>query len=141
MSAAFAGKLYDAVCNRVFAASIGIVQRFTRRISARRSLTTPAVWFSGSAHTGLTARQSAVQGTRLSAAPARLPQASRTNRLVVRSAATLGGKKVNKVVLAYSGGLDTSVILTWLKETYDCEVVTFTADLGQVQPCRLFTCE
>ena len=43
-----------------------------------------------------------------------------------------GGKKVEKVVLAYSGGLDTSVILTWLQETYDCEVVTFTADLGQV---------
>jgi argininosuccinate synthase len=38
---------------------------------------------------------------------------------------------VNKVVLAYSGGLDTSVILAWLKERYGCEVVTFTADLGQ----------
>jgi argininosuccinate synthase len=39
--------------------------------------------------------------------------------------------KVNKVVLAYSGGLDTSVILPWLKENYGCEVVTFTANLGQ----------
>lgn len=39
--------------------------------------------------------------------------------------------KLSKVVLAYSGGLDTSVILRWLQETYDCEVVTFTADLGQ----------
>ena len=39
---------------------------------------------------------------------------------------------VNKVVLAYSGGLDTSVILKWLIETYDCEVVCFSADLGQV---------
>ncbi len=39
--------------------------------------------------------------------------------------------KIKKVVLAYSGGLDTSVILTWLQETYDCEVVTFTADIGQ----------
>ena len=38
---------------------------------------------------------------------------------------------INKVVLAYSGGLDTSVILKWLKETYKCEVATFTADLGQ----------
>ena len=38
---------------------------------------------------------------------------------------------VKRVVLAYSGGLDTSVILKWLKETYACEVVTFTADLGQ----------
>ncbi len=38
---------------------------------------------------------------------------------------------VNKVVLAYSGGLDTSVILTWLRETYDCDIVTYTADLGQ----------
>ena len=40
-------------------------------------------------------------------------------------------KKINKVVLAYSGGLDTSVILRWLKENYSCEVATFTADLGQ----------
>ena len=39
--------------------------------------------------------------------------------------------KVHKVVLAYSGGLDTSVILKWLQETYHCEVITFTADLGQ----------
>jgi argininosuccinate synthase len=38
---------------------------------------------------------------------------------------------IKKVVLAYSGGLDTSVILKWLQETYRCEVVTFTADLGQ----------
>ncbi|MDH5516611.1 MAG: argininosuccinate synthase [Gammaproteobacteria bacterium] len=44
-----------------------------------------------------------------------------------------------KVVLAYSGGLDTSVILKWLEQTYDCEVVTFTADIGQgeeVEPAR-----
>jgi argininosuccinate synthase len=40
-------------------------------------------------------------------------------------------KDIKKVVLAYSGGLDTSVILRWLQETYQCEVVTFTADLGQ----------
>ncbi len=39
--------------------------------------------------------------------------------------------KVKKVVLAYSGGLDTSVILKWLQDVYDCEVVTFTADIGQ----------
>ncbi len=47
--------------------------------------------------------------------------------------------KVRKVVLAYSGGLDTSVILTWLRDTYDCEVVTFTADIGQgeeLEPAR-----
>ena len=46
---------------------------------------------------------------------------------------------VNKVVLAYSGGLDTSVILKWLQDTYHCEVVTFTADLGQgeeLEPAR-----
>jgi argininosuccinate synthase len=46
---------------------------------------------------------------------------------------------VNKVVLAYSGGLDTSVILRWLQDTYNCEVVTFTADLGQgeeLEPAR-----
>ncbi|NIJ32997.1 argininosuccinate synthase [Sphingomonas oligoaromativorans] len=48
-------------------------------------------------------------------------------------------QQVNRVVLAYSGGLDTSVILKWLKETYNCEVVTFTADLGQgeeLEPAR-----
>ena len=39
--------------------------------------------------------------------------------------------KINRVVLAFSGGLDTSVILKWLQQTYACEVVTFTADLGQ----------
>src|SRR5689334_18361798 len=48
-------------------------------------------------------------------------------------------KDVKKVVLAYSGGLDTSVILRWLQTTYGCEVVTFTADLGQgeeLEPAR-----
>lgn len=40
-------------------------------------------------------------------------------------------KKISKVVLAYSGGLDTSVILKWLAETYDCEVIAFSADIGQ----------
>ena len=46
---------------------------------------------------------------------------------------------IKKVVLAYSGGLDTSIILKWLQETYNCEVVTFTADLGQgeeLEPAR-----
>jgi argininosuccinate synthase len=42
-----------------------------------------------------------------------------------------GKDRIRKVVLAYSGGLDTSVILKWLQDTYDCEVVTFTADIGQ----------
>jgi argininosuccinate synthase len=48
-------------------------------------------------------------------------------------------KKIKKVVLAYSGGLDTSIILRWLQEEYGCEVVTFTADLGQggeLEPAR-----
>src|SRR6266404_943692 len=48
-------------------------------------------------------------------------------------------RNVNKVVLAYSGGLDTSIILKWLHTTYGCEVVTFTADLGQdeeLEPAR-----
>ncbi|MEN2494316.1 MAG: Argininosuccinate synthase [Hyphomicrobiaceae bacterium hypho_1] len=45
-------------------------------------------------------------------------------------------KSINKVVLAYSGGLDTSVILKWLQETYGAEVVTFTADLGQGEELR-----
>src|SRR6056300_266999 len=48
-------------------------------------------------------------------------------------------KSIKKVVLAYSGGLDISVILKWLQEKYDCEVVTFTADIGQgeeIEPAR-----
>jgi argininosuccinate synthase len=48
-------------------------------------------------------------------------------------------RKINKAVLAYSGGLDTSIILKWLQDEYECEVVTFTADLGQgeeVEPAR-----
>ena len=47
--------------------------------------------------------------------------------------------KIRRVVLAFSGGLDTSVILKWLRQTYACEVVTFTADLGQgeeLEPAR-----
>ena len=48
-------------------------------------------------------------------------------------------KEVKKVVLAYSGGLDTSVILKWLQDEYNAEVITFTADIGQgqeVEPAR-----
>lgn len=51
----------------------------------------------------------------------------------------MSASNINKVVLAYSGGLDTSVILKWLMDQYDCEVVTFTADIGQgeeVEPAR-----
>jgi tRNA(Ile)-lysidine synthase TilS/MesJ len=60
---------------------------------------------------------------------------SRGGAVRVRAAApAAGGKaKVKKVVLAYSGGLDTSVILKWLQDEYHCEVITFTADLGQVR--------
>ena len=49
-------------------------------------------------------------------------------------------REVKKAVLAYSGGLDTSIILKWLQDEYNCEVVTFTADLGQgeeVEPARV----
>jgi argininosuccinate synthase len=51
----------------------------------------------------------------------------------------MSASKVKKVVLAYSGGLDTSIILKWLQDVYECEVVTFTADIGQgeeVEPAR-----
>ena len=40
-------------------------------------------------------------------------------------------KNIKKVVLAYSGGLDTSIIVKWLQDNYKCEVITYTADLGQ----------
>jgi len=51
----------------------------------------------------------------------------------------MSNSTIKKVILAYSGGLDTSVILKWLQEVYDCEVVTFTADIGQgeeLEPAR-----
>ena len=51
----------------------------------------------------------------------------------------MSSQKINKVVLAYSGGLDTSIIIKWLEENYGCEIVTFTADIGQgeeVEPAR-----
>src|SRR5450432_1506797 len=57
---------------------------------------------------------------------------------IVKKGRSMSGD-VKKVVLAYSGGLDTSVILKWLQETYGCEVITFTADIGQgeeVEPAR-----
>jgi argininosuccinate synthase len=43
---------------------------------------------------------------------------------------------VKKVVLAYSGGLDTSVMIPWLKENYNCEVIAFAADLGQEEELK-----
>ena len=59
--------------------------------------------------------------------------------MAIKTGARTGGTTIKKVVLAYSGGLDTSIILKWLQETYGCEVVTFTADLGQgeeLEPAR-----
>jgi len=84
---------------------------------------------------------------------ARVKSAGQVTRVSRRGTVTMAGKNVNpmysadpfegnppkKVVLAYSGGLDTSVILAWLKDQYGCEVVTFTADLGQgeeLEPAR-----
>ena len=51
----------------------------------------------------------------------------------------MNNKRPSKIILAYSGGLDTSVILKWLQEKYQCEIITFTADIGQgeeVEPAR-----
>jgi len=45
-------------------------------------------------------------------------------------------EKIKKVILAYSGGLDTSIIVKWLKDKYGCEVVCYTADLGQNEPMQ-----
>ena len=50
---------------------------------------------------------------------------------ILATASSISSSSIKKVVLAYSGGLDTSVIVRWLQETYACDVVTFTADLGQ----------
>lgn len=83
---------------------------------------------------GLTAQKAVVGGARVGQRSATLRA---TRPRVVACSASMKG--VKKVVLAYSGGLDTSVILKWLQDTYECEVVTFTADLGQgeeLEPAR-----
>ncbi|GFH25905.1 argininosuccinate synthase, partial [Haematococcus lacustris] len=72
--------------------------------------------------------------------PLRCP-AHRRAVVVARDVSAAASRKgqVKKVVLAYSGGLDTSIILKWLQDEYECEVVTFTADLGQgeeLEPAR-----
>ena len=73
-------------------------------------------------------------------APVKLPNGRKVQCRKVQCAAQGAAKgEVKKVVLAYSGGLDTSVILKWLQDEYQCEVVTFTADLGQgeeLEPAR-----
>src|ERR1700731_4144894 len=64
-------------------------------------------------------------------------QAADRQHIVIGNSGMAG--EIKKIVLAYSGGLDTSGILRWLQETYRCEVVTFTADLGQgeeLEPAR-----
>ena len=67
------------------------------------------------------------------------PRAVQRANAVVAKAEKVGKSgKVKKVVLAYSGGLDTSIILKWLQDEYGCEVITFTADLGQVRISREF---
>jgi hypothetical protein len=77
----------------------------------------------------LAGRQSTFSGSQVAArrSNARVARVAR-----VPAVQAVASSKVKKVVLAYSGGLDTSVILKWLQDTYGCEVVTFTADLGQV---------
>ena len=73
------------------------------------------------------------------AAPTRPRRAAARPCVRAQAQAAGGGKKIKKVVLAYSGGLDTSIILKWLVDAYGCEVVTFTADLGQgeeLEPAR-----
>jgi PP-loop superfamily ATP-utilizing enzyme len=64
-------------------------------------------------------------------APSRPATINRRVSVVAEANAKHG--KVKKCVLAYSGGLDTSIILKWLQDEYGCEVITFTADLGQVR--------
>jgi argininosuccinate synthase len=68
-----------------------------------------------------------------------MPPSFQTVLQEIRYMSTSNSKSIKKVVLAYSGGLDTSVIVRWLQDTYGCEVVTFTADIGQgeeLEPAR-----
>ena len=69
----------------------------------------------------------------------REPLCSKLQEEIMKSNKNNYSSKINKIVLAFSGGLDTSVILKWLQDTYQCEIVTFTADIGQgeeVEPAR-----
>src|SRR5690606_20655551 len=97
--------------------------------------------------TGFRPLQQAIRSTMpKNAKPARAARAAKPAKTATAAAPavaapvrTVGGQKVNKVVLAYSGGLDTSIILKWLQDEYQCEVVTFTADIGQgeeIEPAR-----
>ena len=77
-----------------------------------------------------------------SGAPCRPRAVQRLNSVVAKAEGKVGKSgKVKKVVLAYSGGLDTSIILKWLQDEYGCEVVTFTADLGQVSRFHVCRCQ
>src|SRR5437868_4526241 len=71
--------------------------------------------------------------TRWRAAPATGPARGATTqrRIVPSGSLPYKGAMTRKVVLAYSGGLDTSVAVRWMKETYGCEIVCFCADIGQ----------
>ncbi|TAK73322.1 MAG: argininosuccinate synthase [Aquabacterium sp.] len=77
--------------------------------------------------------------TQPAAAPVKAKAAKPAKAAAPAKPAAAPASKVKKVVLAYSGGLDTSIILKWLQDQYQCEVVTFTADIGQgeeIEPAR-----
>mmetsp|Transcript_21925 Transcript_21925/g.47854 ORF Transcript_21925/g.47854 Transcript_21925/m.47854 type:complete len:448 (-) Transcript_21925:658-2001(-) len=86
----------------------------------------------------LSGNQKAFLGSTVSRKAAIRPRVAPRAAVAAQAAAPKAGK-VKKVVLAYSGGLDTSIILKWLQDEYGCEVITFTADLGQgeeLEPAR-----
>jgi len=81
----------------------------------------------------------AVKAAAKPAKPAKTAVAAPAASAALQAAASAAKPSVKKVVLAYSGGLDTSIILKWLQDEYHCEVVTFTADIGQgeeIEPAR-----
>ncbi|MEY4428364.1 MAG: hypothetical protein RLZZ182_1053 [Pseudomonadota bacterium] len=81
----------------------------------------------------------AVKAAAKPAKPAKTAVAAPAATVAPQAAASAAKPSVKKVVLAYSGGLDTSIILKWLQDEYHCEVVTFTADIGQgeeIEPAR-----
>src|SRR6266542_2785998 len=107
--------------------------------SCRRMPRSSGSWRGGSGARGVPARTPAAPDAQSCAARrcAYSPRGSSQAFFVADVVMKRGS--VNKVVLAYSGGLDTSIILKWLQTTYGCEVVTFTADLGQgeeLEPAR-----
>ena len=142
----------DATLDAMVAASPSADNPFTTRVKRTRRARfllaqreaalqpqpAPSTMRTGPAPAPADARPFSLSGCALAACLIPGARASLPRRSFRKSRCSMTDK-INRIVLAFSGGLDTSVILKWLQQTYDCEVVTFTADLGQgeeLEPAR-----